>query len=225
MRQRILILSAAIFAGGLLVIPAWPRFVGGAIVAPYEDTMREIARGHKIGKSVLAETETALDVGQKWFDSGKLSNSLGGLRFVTAQSAKTAADQRVALSDSIATLKNGLMQSPAQPYAWLLLAQAERARYGATASFGKYLSLSMRLAPWEHRLIMPRLELALGAWPALSPEFKSKLPGQFERAIDTAPVALARAARQKFALRVVRQMLAASPVHLERFLIVYLSPD
>lgn len=225
MKQRILVLSVAFCASGLLVIPVWQRFVGGAITAPYEDTLRDIARGKKVNTAILNETETALRVARKWTDDGKVSTALGGLRFVAARSAKSPADQRAALSDCIAALKHGLTRAPAQPYAWLQLAQAERARNGATAALEKYLSQSIHLAPWEHRLVMPRLDIALGAWSALSPAFKSKLPGQVERAIDTAPVALARATRRNFALRAVRQMLADSPVHLERFRIVYLSPD
>lgn len=218
-------MSVAVCASGLLVIPVWPRFVAGAITAPYEDTLRDIARGKTMNAATLNETETALRVARKWADDGKLSAALGGLRFVAARRANSATDQRTALSDSIAELKRGLKRAPANSYIWLQLAQADRARNGATASLEKYLSQSVQLAPWEHRLIMPRLEIALGAWSALSPAFKSKLPGQFERAIDTAPVALARATRRTFALRAVRQMLAASPVHLERFRIVYLSPD
>lgn len=225
MKQRTLVLSAAACTAVLLIIPVWPQFIGGAIVASYEDTLRDVARGAKVQEAVLVKSETALRVSRKWTDAGRSSIDLGGLRFVAARNAKTPDAQRKALSDSMASLKRGLARSPARPYAWLQLARAERARNGATPAIEKYLALSMSLAPWEHRLVLPRLEIALGAWSALTTGFKSKLPGQFERAVDTAPLALARATRRNFALRAVRRMYAGSPVHLERFLIVYLSPD
>lgn len=225
MKQRTLILSAAACAAALLIVPVWPLFIGGAVVAPYEDTLRDIARGKNVPRAVLADTETALRVTQKWVERGQASVALGGMRFVAARNAQTPGAQRAALNDSISALKHGLARAPAQPYAWLQLAQAERARNGATASIEKYLTLSMQLAPWEHRLVLPRVEIALSVWSALSEEFKSRLPSQFARAVDTAPLALAKATRRNFALRAVRGMFANSPVHLERFLIVYLSPD
>lgn len=225
MTQRILVLVVAICAGVLLIVPVWPRFISGAITAQYEDTLRDIARDRKVGSARLSETETALRVARKWTVDGKLAQSLGSMRFVAARNAGSAAAQRAALTETISALREGLARAPAQPYAWLQLAQADRARNGLTPSIEQYLSMSMALAPWEHRLVLPRLEIALAAWPRLSPAFKSRLPGQFERAIDTAPLALARATRRSFALRAVRQMLASSPVHLERFGVVYFSPD
>lgn len=225
MKQRTLVLSAAVCAAALLIVPVWPHFLSGAIVAPYQDTLREFARGNNVHKTVLAETEAALRVSRDWIETGQASVALGGMRFIAARSAQSAAAQRGALDDSISALKQGLSRKPAQPYAWLQLAQAERARNGATPAIESYLTVSMRLAPWEHRLVLPRLEVALGAWPALSESFKVRLPPQFARAVDTAPLALAEATRRNFALRAVRRMFADSPVHLERFLIVYLSPD
>ena len=223
--ERTLVLCGAACAAALMLIAVWPHFISGAIKAPYEDTLRDIARGKTVPPVIIAETETALRVSQKWVQTGEISIALGGMRFLVARNAQSAVAQRATLDQSISALKRGLSRRPAQPYAWLQLAQAERVRNGATPSLEKYLDFSMRIAPWEHRLVLPRLNVALGAWSALSDPFKARLPGQFERAIDTAPLQLAKVARRNFALRAVRKMLAASPVHLERFLIVYLSPD
>ncbi|MFT5486319.1 MAG: hypothetical protein ACI9JL_004046 [Paracoccaceae bacterium] len=225
MKQRIPVLAAAICVSGLLIIPVWPRFVGGAIVAPYEDTLRDIARGKKLSPRLLAETETALRVAGKWSKRGENFTNLGSLRLVAAREAVSAADQRAALDQAITELSDGLMREPANAYAWLQLGQVVRARRGAIPAIEKYLGISTRLARWEHRLVMPRLEIALGIWPVLGSSYKATLPRQFERAVDTAPVALARAVRRNYALRQARQMLALSPLHLDRFQLVYLSPD
>ena len=128
MKQRILVLSVTVCAAGLLVIPVWPRFVGGAITAPYEDTLRDIARGEQANDAMLAETETAMRVAREWVDDGALSLAVGDIRFIGARRAKSAVEQRAALTDSIAELRNGLRRAPARPYAWLQLARAERAR-------------------------------------------------------------------------------------------------
>lgn len=225
MKQRIPVLVTALCVSGLLIIPVWPRFIGGAIVAPYEDTLRDIARGKKVSPALIGETETALRVAAKWFDHGANRQDLGSLRLVAARQGVSAADQRAALDQAVSDLSDGVALKPANSYAWLQLAQAVRARRGTVAVLADYLELSSGLAPWEHRLVMPRLEVALGAWPVLGASYKAALSAQFERAVDTAPLALARAVRRNYALRQARQMLSASPLHLDRFRIVYLSPD
>lgn len=225
MKQRIPVLTVALCVSGLLIVPVWPRFVGGAIVAPYEDTLRDIARGKKVSSQVRRETETALRVAATWSGRGANRQNLGSLRLVAAREAVSATDQRAALDQAVSDLSDGLALKPANSYAWLQLAQAVRARRGAVPEMERYLDLSTRLARWEHRLVMPRLEVALGAWPVLGASYRANLPRQFERAVDTAPVALARAVRRNYALRQARQMLAASPLHLDRFTIVYLAPD
>ena len=187
--------------------------------------MRDIARGKKLSPRLLAETETALRVAGKWSKRGENFTNLGSLRLVAAREAVSAADQRAALDQAITELSDGLMREPANAYAWLQLGQVVRARRGAIPAIEKYLGISTRLARWEHRLVMPRLEIALGIWPVLGSSYKATLPRQFERAVDTAPVALARAVRRNYALRQARQMLALSPLHLDRFQLVYLSPD
>lgn len=225
MKQRMPVLVAALCVSGLLIVPVWPRFIAGAIVAPYEDTLRDIARGKELPRGFLAEADTALRVAGRWSDRGDIHLSLGSLRLVAAREALKAADQRRALDEAVAELSTGLARKPAAPYAWLQLAQAVRARRGTVPAIEEYLDLSTRLARWEHRLVMPRLEIALGAWPALGSSYREILPQQFQRAVDTAPVALARAVRRNYALRQARQMLASSPLHLDRFTIVYLSRD
>lgn len=225
MKQRIPVLVAAVCVSGLLIVPVWPRFIGGAIVAPYEDTLRDIARGKKLPAGLLAETETALRVAGKWSHRGDIPQNLGGLALVAAREATSAVKQRAALDQAIAELSTGLKRKPADSYAWLQLAQAVRARRGAVPVMEKYLDLSTRLARWEHRLVTPRLDVALGVWPVLGASYKTALPQQFTRAVDTAPVALSRAVRRNFALRQARQMLSGSPIHLDRFTLVYLSRD
>lgn len=224
-KKRIPVLFAAICVSGMLVVSSWPKFVGGAIVAPYQSTLRDLTRGRKVPDATLINMGEALRVSRRWYDHGSFSINLGGERMMAARKSQSAAAQRKILSESIAALRHGLARMPGQPYAWLQLAQAARARDGAKRYVENYLALSLRLAPWEHRLVMPRLNIALGIWRVLGSEFKATLPRQFERAVDTAPVALAQAARRNFALGAVRQMLAGSPVHLQRFQIVYLSPD
>ena len=208
-----------------LAAVAWPRFVGGAIVAPYGGLLRELARGETVPPSRIADAEASLQVARRWFDNGKLATAYGALKLVSAQRSRSAGDQQDALAESAAALRYGLANMPGQPYAWLQLTQAATALDRRSNEISDLLSMSLRLSPWEHRIVTPRLALALSAWPMLDNSFTAQLPRQFMRAVDTAPLRLAEATRRSFRLREVRQMLAGSPVHLDRFNIVYRSPD
>lgn len=218
----------ALAAGGVslaIVIAAWPMFIGGAIVAPHEGLLREIARGGKVRASDIAGAEISLQVALSWYDYGKFATAYGGLRLVTAQRSKLIEDQQAALADSETALREGLSSVPGQPYAWLQLAQAEYARNRRPADISRFLGMSLDLAPWEHRLVTRRLVLALQNWRGLSPELRAQLPAQFARSVDTDPVGLATATRRTFRLREVRGMLSGSKLHLDRFNIVYLARD
>lgn len=225
MKQKWYAICGALCLSVLLIVVAWPRFVGGAIMAPYQGIVRELARGEKVPASRIADAEESLRVARTWYDYGRFSTSHGVLRFISARNGQSASARRLALSDSISSLEHGLERVPGQSYAWLQLGQASLASDQASPFIDRYLTMSLDLAPWEHRLVMPRLDLALRTWRQLDPSMKSRFAKQAERAVDTAPLALARSARRNFALREVRRMLAGSPIHLQRFNIVYLSPD
>ncbi|MEK9645949.1 MAG: hypothetical protein VW547_10440 [Alphaproteobacteria bacterium] len=85
--------------------------------------------------------------------------------------------------------------------------------------------MSLKTAGYEHRMIIPRLELAFSASSVLEPDVRAAMTPQIRRAIDTAPKSLVEATRRNFPLRQVREAVAGSPVHAQRFRIVYLTPD
>lgn len=225
MRRRLPGSLAAVAAGAVLVAVAWPRFIGGAAIAPHEDLLRDIARGARPDAVSLREARESARLSLDWYDYGRTRMRLGAFELVTADLETTPQLRRGALDRSVAALRTGLARSPGDAYGWLQLAQALRLRDGATPDINPPLRMSLRVAAYEHRLLMPRLELALSAWNVLDPGLRAAFGRQIVRAVDIAPVKLARATRRYFALRQVRQALASSPVHLERFNIVYLSPD
>ena len=211
-------------AVGLAVL-AWPRMIGGAVIAPFEDTLRGIARTRTVNAVEIREAREGAHVSLGWFDYGRTWKALGGFELVAARVARTPEDQRAALAHSVDALRDGLAQAPGDAYAWLQLAQADRALNGVRPTLNGPLRMSLNAAPYEHRLAIPRIEIAFRAWEFLEPDVRKAMAVQIKRAVDTAPVQLARSTRRHFALRFVRQSLADSPIHLQRFNIVYLNPD
>lgn len=214
-------------AAGLgLALAAAPRFIGGAAMAPYEDILRSAARGGpKPAAPALDAAREGARVSLDWFDYSRTRMRLGAFELVAAGLATTPGARTAALSRSIDSLRAGLARAPGDAYGWLQLAQALRLRDGATPDLDSALRMSLLTAPYEHRLIVPRIEIAFSVWAALAPDLREAFGPQIVRAVDTAPVQLAQATRRFFALRQVREALAGSPVHMERFNIVYLTPD
>lgn len=223
--SRIVPAVCALVIGVLICAAAIPRFVGGAAIAPYEDLLRGIARGEKADRAAVDAAREAARVSLDWYGYDRTWLRLGAFDLVAAGLGKDRAERRRFLDASIDALRDGLARSPGDAYGWLQLAQAMRERDGAVAALNGPFRMSLVTAPYEHRLVMPRLEIAFSAWSVLSPDLRASLGPQIVRAVDTAPVQLARATRRFYALRQVRRALAGSPVHMERFNIVYLNPD
>lgn len=215
----------ALCAGLALIAAAWPRFIAGAAIAPYEDTLRGIARGAKPLPATLAEAREAAQVSLSWQPFDRTYLRLGAFELVQAGLAAKPEARNETLDRSIGALRSGLARAPADAYGWLQLAQAIRLRHGPTPELNAVLRMSLRAAPYEHRLVLPRLEIAFSAWRALDEDLRRAFAPQMMRAVDTAPVDFVKATRRFFLLREVRTALAASPVHLDRFNIVYLTPD
>jgi hypothetical protein len=217
--------AIAICAAFAVVVASWPRFIAGAAIAPYEDTLRGIARGAKPLPAAIAAAREAAEVSLSWLPHDRTYLRLGAFELVQAGLAADAARRNAALDRSIGALRAGLARAPADAYGWLQLAQAVRMRSGPTSAVAAPLRMSLETAPYEHRLVVPRLEIAFSAWRALDEDLWRAFAPQMMRAVDTAPVEFAKATRRFFLLREVRTALAASPIHLERFNIVYLTPD
>lgn len=222
--RHVIAVSAALF-GIALVAVAWPRFVGGMLVAPYEDTLRGIARGGDASLAVIDEARKNTAASAGWFAYGRTQNRLGALYLVRAGIATDRQSQRTDLAAAIGNLRAGLARAPGASYAWLQLAQAELAANGVAPALSAPLRMSLKTAAYEHRMIVPRLEVAFRAWSALEPDVRAAITPQIRRAIDTAPRALVEVTRRNFALRQVREAVAGSPIHAQRFRIVYLAPD
>ena len=225
MYARYLAAAGGLCIGLAIAAIAWPRFVSGAVDAPYEDTLRTIARGTAPTRRTIDDAVAAAKVSLSWQAKGLTMNRIGAFELVRAGLATTPADQRKALADSAHWLQRGLTRSPASAYSWLQLAQALQAQGGATPAINHPLRMSLRTAPFEHRLVIPRIEVAFRTWSALDADIRDAMTTQIRRAIDTAPKALANATRRNYALRQVRQAVAGSPIHRDRFNIVYLSRD
>lgn len=225
MTPRTLVAGLALLGGAALCVIGWPRFVAGAIIAPYEDQLKKAARGQNVTTALLNDAIQRSKVSSDWVALGKSLNLLGGLELLAARSASSPIAQQRHLDASIAALRDGLARAPANAYSWVQLAQSVRARRGATPAVNGPLRLSLKTAPFEHRLVLPRIDLALTSWRVIEPDIRLAMAVQFQRAVDTAPVQFARMTRRRFALRQVRRALEASPIHLERFNIVYLTPD
>ncbi|MEK9645948.1 MAG: hypothetical protein VW547_10435 [Alphaproteobacteria bacterium] len=102
----------AVLFGVALVAVAWPRTISGALVAPYEEMLRGIARGANASLAAVHEARTNSAVSATWFAYGGTLNRLGALYLVRARFAKDREAQRVGLVAAIVDLREGLARPP-----------------------------------------------------------------------------------------------------------------
>ena len=223
------VLSSAAFAailGGLLIGTALPRLVGSIILSPQDNVVARLGAGGKVSTAELGAAEASRRRSLAVLESGRTWTELGAIYLERARRlAPTHHGHGVYLNRSIDAFRRGLSIAPAQPFAWTMLAQAALARDGTGPSVSRSLRMAIQTAPVSPRLLIARLEIAMAGWTALDSETRDLVTNQVFLAVDRAPVRLAKLARRGYALRRIRDILAADPTRLRRFDTVYLTAD
>ena len=113
--------------------------------------------------------------------------------------------------------RQALVRSPADAYGWTRLAYLLVQSGGATEAVAQAIGHALATAPYEPRLMVPRLALAMLLRDHLSAESWALLPEMFRAAWATEPTALTHAAKIGFFTSDVREALSVQPDALNAF--------
>ncbi|MGE0722735.1 MAG: hypothetical protein AB7O45_00085 [Alphaproteobacteria bacterium] len=206
--------AVALVVGATLIAMAAPRFLSGLHLADGDPVLRQLDadRGVGLGQIVIAANERAAAV-EIHAAPGPLAD-LAALRLVQSSLADDPRLRRALLDRTIRAADAGLALAPVQPFLWANLAAARLARDGPDAAFDAALGAAIRTAPHEPRLVLRRLDLALDAWDWLTPATRALAADQIRIAARTAADGLALVTRRRFALAIVRDVLADDPALL-----------
>lgn len=189
--RRIVTGILAICIGTALLLLGAPRFVSELILAPANQYLAAVQAG---GSGVSAENLRILISSRKkavlWYPSGQTY-----LELALAEIQLAAFDHDHADSYLIAArehLESGLRKNPADPYAWTQFATLiALSRTSAPAvereRINGALILSLNIAPYEPKLLVPRISVALALWSTLEPEIRKEVISQIQVAWRTPP--------------------------------------
>ena len=174
--------ATAILIAALLVLPALavgaaavPRFLSGlAVDASFP------AAGFIPQNAVLPEDVTYADAA----DALSGADTRDGAAQILRAEAMQRAGERP--ETYVPVLIEGLSHHPASPRGWTLLAEAEAAHEPERAA--KALSLALRLAPLDYRIIFHRARAGAPLWRLLDPEAQEILFRQTARLWSEEPL-------------------------------------
>jgi len=195
----LLVLALPRTLAALADLPARAVLARVGLRAPVEDREIDLA---------IASRTRALG----WIDDGVGRGGLGLLRLMAADRAGLAsATGRADLARAAEAHRRALARAPAQAYVWTRLARIDFLRDGPTAALGPVLAMAVAGAPDDSALRPARLDLAFLAWRRLDAASRAALAGDIARAAATDPLALARLARRRYAIAILRDALAQRP--------------
>jgi hypothetical protein len=211
--------------GVALIALAVPRLASGILLAPYDDTLARLGRGETVAGAELARAVDSRRAALAWLETGRVRADLGALYLAWAAAPGLREAARMAMLDrAIAAFRAGLGLAPAQPFAWTMLGQATLRRLGpgAGGAVAPVLRMALITAPYEPRLVAPRLAIGLAVLRSLSPELRDLLVGQVTFALDRRPSLVVDLVRRRYVLTEMRALLADRPAVRRRFETAYL---
>lgn len=200
-----------------MIALAMPRLFAGFVTGPFDDTVRALGRNEPISDDALRLALGSRLRATALIGEGRYHADLAALRF--AEYERVPVPER--LDRAIAAHRTALTHAPAQPFAWSRLALAEMLRSGYGPAVGDALRLSLETGRYEHRLTMPRLELAFASWPSLPDSLRSAFGSQIVLAMRWMPNDLVAASHRFHRLAEVRAALAGAPELRTRFNLLY----
>lgn len=214
-------LVAAAF-GIVLVGLAIPRFVGGLVVSPFDETLRALGRGETVSDGDLRIAARSRETALKWYDNARWEADLGALNYTLARRLPLGSAERAELvAAAIERDRRAVARTPSAAIPWLRLAQAQVERDGLAADVAPYLRMSYRTAPYDPRMVMPRLQLAMTVWNDLPDDLRETANAQIRLAMDWFPRELVQVTRSRRRLAEVRSALGAGTEARARFNLLY----
>lgn len=153
----------------LLVVFAVPSVTARFLLLPQDQTRLSLMDGNKITAHELLDLESSRRQVVGWFPSNEILNDLAMVN-VEAGSRVESQKAKAFYKQAEQWQRRALTVSPTDAFGWYRLAFLLFAEQGPNEKVAHAWRQSMASAPYEPRLVLPRLQMAmsLGAW--LKPE-------------------------------------------------------
>lgn len=218
----------------LLIVLSAPRVIAEAMLLPVATSLADLHRGDMLDAPTAARVAQALQSAQRFqphdsrlaVDRGLLALSAIRRDGVSSEEAKPT------LLSAIGDLETGLKQSPANAFAWALLAQARSVRDATLSDSAKAaLRNSYYVGPFDHGAMLVRSEIVLPNWRLLDgdlePFARREILNLWQRSWDDqkAIIKVVCATNAISALSDALRGNAAARKEFDQFYEPYLSPE
>ncbi len=201
-----------------MIALAVPRLLSGAFVFPHEPVIRLVQRGADVPVYQLVEAQRGYQAAIAWHAGANERATLAILRLRLALAIGVATPGgRAVLESAREAAREALVGTPADPYLWAQLAEAERILEGPGPNFVAALMRSIATGPYEPSLTPFRAALGLESWAAFQPGERERIADQVRAAVLLEPDRLRRAVTDPLRLRIVAEILEDRPELYARF--------
>ncbi|HUC61876.1 MAG TPA: hypothetical protein VMF53_07955 [Alphaproteobacteria bacterium] len=212
--KNIVPILLALVAGVSLVRLGIPQLVGGLPLFFQEDARSRIAGGVPTAKPATPELrQEAIEVWGRAapiLDDTNVWAAYGDILVAEANANNdkpAVRDKR--LAEAQAAYRAALIESPSNGRAWTMLA-AVRLRLGATPEeTAALLRMSLRTAPRDPPLVIPRLDSAFYIWRVMPPDLRADMAEQVRIATVNDLWHFVRLVHEHYVLEPVRDILAS----------------
>ena len=202
----------------LLVAFAAPSLIARFVLMPGDEARISLLKGEKIGDDDLEKFYLTRRRAAAWFPENALYNDLSLAAIERATRTKDQEQVRSLYREAELWERKALNVSPADPYGWYRLAYLNYVTEGATKHVADAWSMSLSTAPYEPRLVYPRLEMAMSLGLMIDVNAEIHIPRLIREAWDDHPDRLAGLAEKANYIPAVENALKNDPEALADFL-------
>jgi hypothetical protein len=201
-----------------LVALSIPRTLSGSLIFSHEPVMRLVQRGADIPLDQLVAARRGYEAAIGWHAGANERAALAilRLRLALALGVDTPGGRAV-LEAARDAARQALAGTPADPYLWAQLAEAELLLAGPGPGFAAALMRSVATGPHEPSLVAFRAKMGLDAWTALTPAQRDRIAEQVRVAALLQPERLRRAVTDPLRRQLVGEILQGRPELYARF--------
>ncbi len=186
--------------------------MSGWLILPHEPTLRLVQRGAEVPVDRLIAARRDYEAAIAWHAGANERAALAIVRLKLALALGTdTPGGRAVLESALDAAREALSATPADPYLWAQLAEAERILEGPGPRFVGALMRSIATGPHEPALAPFRAALGLAEWSALTDGQRERIADQVRIAAVLQPDRLRRLVTDPLRMRLIAELLEGRP--------------
>jgi len=204
-------LATLLLAFGVPSLVARLFHVGG------DDVQVALLQGSKVTDDALMRLDASRRNTAAWFPMNVLYDDLAMVALERSARAKDRSIAQAYVHEAELWQRKGLFVSPADPYGWYRLAYLYYSTEGPSQRVTSAWRQSVASAPYEPRLLVPRLQMAMSLESILDADVRESFPRLIRDAWREDPEALTKAAHEGTFISSVESALRRDPDDLNMF--------